>query len=400
MNRIWRAQAVIAGLQQMAPLLRKELLEAWRDRRALLMAVCFSLMFPAALAGGTIFMVKKQSEDVTRLAVIGAERAPLIAEQLRSPGLDVEALAEGSPRALLAGDYDLVLQVTDDFAERYQDFRAPRLYLYVNSSDTGSGRAQRALQERLGALQQMVVAQRLSARGVAPQLLAPWRLETRDVSTPSSRGALILATVPGLLIMTLFIACLATAVDSSAGERERLSLEPLLVQPLAGWQIITAKTLAVASLGWLGSLLAIGALVLLMPLMPLAEFGIQQATTVAGVVAMGLVLLPLALLVAVVQILLALRSQSFKDAQTQLSILQIAPVVLLMVLDMAQIKLADSWQLLPLIGQQQWLKGLLVGDWVSPLWMLAGSAVTLVLVVMAILVGARALQRESLLSAS
>ncbi|WP_233998640.1 ABC transporter permease [Microbulbifer pacificus] len=400
MNRQPSVQSLVAGLRQMAPLLRKELLEAWRDRRALLMAVCFSLMFPAALAGGTIFMVKKQSEDVTRVALIGAEHAPLIGEQLQASGLAVVSLEQGNPRALLAGDYDLVLEITDEFAERYRDFRAPRLYLYVNSSDTGSGRAQRELQERLGALQQMVVTQRLSARGVAPQLLAPWVLETRDVSTPSSRGALILATVPGLLIMTLFIACLATAVDSSAGERERLSLEPLLVQPLAGWQIITAKTLAVASLGWLGSLLAIAALVLLMPLMPLAEFGIQQATTVAGVVVMGLVLLPLALLVAVVQILLALRSQSFKDAQTQLSILQIAPVVLLMVLDMAQIKLADSWQLLPLIGQQQWLKGLLIGDWVSPLWMLAGSAVTLILVGMAVLVGARALRRESLLSAS
>ena len=391
---------VIQGLSQMMPLLRKELLEAWRDRRALVMAVCFSLMFPAALAGGTIFMIKKQSEDVTRVALLGAERAPLIEERLQSPDLEVSSLEAGSPRELLAGDYDVVLQFSPDFAERYQAFRAPPLYIYVNSSDTSSGRAQRDIQERLGGLQQLVVTQRLAARGVAPRLLAPWRIETRDVSTPSSRGALILATVPGLLIMTLFVACLATAVDSSAGERERLSLEPLLLQPLAGWQIITAKTIAVASLGWLGSLLAIATLLLLMPVMPLAELGIQRATTVSGVIAMGLIMLPLALLVAVLQILLALRSQSFKDAQTQLSIFQIAPLVVLMALDIAQVKLADSWQLVPLVGHQQWLKGLLVGGPVSPVWMLAGSLVTLGLVVAAVMVGARALRRESLLSAS
>lgn len=392
--------AFIQGWKQMAPLLRKELLEAWRDRRALIMAVCFSLMFPVMLAGGTTFMVKKQSEDVTKVALLGAERAPLISERLASPNLTVTSVAEGEPRELLAGEYDIVLAFSDDFSRRYQDFRTPQVYLYVNSSESTSGRARRDVQERLGALQQLVVTQRLTARGVAPRTLSPWRVETRDVSTPSSRGALILATVPGLLIMTLFIACLSTAVDSSAGERERLSLEPLLLQPLAGWQIITAKTIAVASLGWLGSLLAIAALVALMPVMPLTELGIQRATTVGSVIAMGLIMLPLALLVAVLQILLALRSHSFKDAQTQLSIFQIAPLVMLMMLDIAQVKLAESWQLLPLVGHQQWLKGLLIGDGVSPVWMLSGSLVTLLLVAVAIMMGARALRRENLLSAS
>ena len=392
--------AFTGALAGMLPLLKKEFLEAWRDRRALLTAVSFSLMFPVLLAGATVVMVKKQTEETTRVALIGAEHAPLLAERLVSPAMEVEKLAQGEPRALLKGDYDLVVVVENDFARRYQEFRAPQLYVYVDSSDTGAGRAQRLLQERLGAMQQMVVNQRLAARGVAPQLLAPWRLEVRDVSTPSSRGALILATVPGLLVLTLFVASLATSVDTSAGERERLSLETLLVQPLPAWQVIVAKMLAVASLGWLGSLLAITALVLLMPMMPLAELGIQQATTVGGVIAMGVVLLPLALLVAVLQILLALRSQSFKDAQTQLSIFQIAPVMLLVIIDAAQIKLADSWQLLPLIGQQQWLKGLLIGNAVSPFWMVAGSMVTLLLVSAAVVFGARTLRRETLLSAA
>ncbi|WP_193166427.1 ABC transporter permease [Microbulbifer hainanensis] len=385
---------------QMAALLRKELLETWRDRRALLMAICFSLMFPAMLAGSTIFFVKMHTEEKTRLALLGVDNAPLLEAQLRSADLKVETLSEGEPRQLLAGGYDLVLQVGEGFASDYRSFRAPELYLYVDSSSASAGRAERHLQERLGQLQQLIAGQRLVARGIAPQLLVPWKLQVRDVSTPSSRGAMILAMVPGLLILTLFVASLATSVDTSAGERERLSLETLLLQPLPGWQVIAAKTLAVASMGWLGSLLAITALVALMPLMPLAELGIQQATTAAGVVTMGLLLLPLALLVAVVQILLALRSQSFKDAQTQLSILQLAPVILLMVLDMSRVELSDHfWQLVPLVAQQQWLKSLLVGDAVSLPWVLAGSLATLVPVVLAVALGARALRRERLLNA-
>jgi len=385
---------------QMSALLRKELLEAWRDRRALWMAIGFSLLFPVLLAGSTIFLVKKHTEEITRLALLGGDRVPLLAQRLRGDNLEVEVLSEREPRELIADGYDLVLQLAEGFVEDYESFRAPRVYLYVDSSSAAAGRAERHLQERLGALQQLVVSQRLTARGVTPQLLAPWRLQVRDVSTPSSRGAMVLAMVPGLLILTLFVASLATSVDTSAGERERLSLETLLLQPLPGWQLIAAKTLAVASMGWLGALLAIAALVALMPVMPLAELGIQQATTLSGVVTMGLLLLPLALLVAVVQILLALRSQSFKDAQTQLSILQLAPVTLLMALDMSRMELSRPfWQLVPLVGQQQWLKALLVGDPVALPLVLAGSLVCLLLVALCVALGARALRRESLLNA-
>ncbi|WP_226666600.1 ABC transporter permease [Microbulbifer aggregans] len=388
------------GWRLMVPLLRKELLEAWRDRRALLTAISFALLFPAMILGGTTFMLKKQSEEAARVALVGGDSAPLIQKYLPTTGIKMDALAEGDPQVLLAGDYDVVLVAAENFAERYQDFRAPRLYLYVDTSDTDAGRAQRMVQERLAQLQQMVAAQRLTARGVAPQVLAPWQLEVRDMSTPSSRGALILAMVPGVLIMTLFIASLATSVDTSAGERERLSLETLLVQPLPAWQVIVSKLLAVASIGWVGTLLTIGVLVALMPMMHLEEFGFQLATSLSGVIAMGLVLLPLALLVAVLQILLALRSQSFKDAQTQLSIFQIAPLVVVMAIDMAQIDLAGAWQLLPLVGHQQWLQGLLVGDSVSLPWMLAGSLVTLAVVAVSVIAGARSLSRETLLSAA
>lgn len=385
---------------QMSALLRKELLETWRDRRALWMAICFSLMFPVMLFAGTTFLVKKSTEESTRLALLGGDRVPLLEQQLRDDSLQVDVLPEGEPRALIADGYDLVLVLEEDFVAGYESLRVPKMYLYVDSASTSAGRAQSRLQERLGRLQQLVVGQRLVARGVAPQLLAPWSLQLRDVSTPSSRGAMILAAVPGLLILTLFVASLATSVDTSAGERERLSLETLLLQPLPGWRLVVAKILAVASIGWVGSLLAIVALVALMPAMPLAELGIQQAATAGSAIAMALLLLPLALLVAVVQILLALRSNSFKDAQTQLSILQIAPAMLLVVLDVSGVDLESGfWQLVPLVAQQQWLKALLVGDSVSLPLVLAGSLVCLLLVGLSVAFGARALRRESLLGA-
>ncbi|MCX2836390.1 ABC transporter permease [Microbulbifer thermotolerans] len=383
----------------MGALVRKEFLETWRDKRALWTAVSFSLIFPVMLFAFTTYMVKQSTEEPTRMAFLGGDRVPLLAERLSDDQFQVEVLSEGKPRELLESGYDLVLELSEDFVEDYVSLRSAKVYLYLDSADIASGRAQGRLQERLGKLQQLVVSQRLSARGVAQQLLSPWNLQVRDVSTPSSRGAIILAAVPGLLILTLFVASLATSVDTSAGERERLSLETLLLQPLPGWQLVAAKVLAVASMGWMGALLALAALVSLMPMMPLAELGIQQAATVGSALGMGLLLLPLALLVAVVQILLALRSNSFKDAQTQLSILQIAPAMLLVVLDVSGVQLESGvWQLVPLVAQQQWLKALLVGDPIFLPLVLAGSLVSLLMAVFAVALGARALRRERLLN--
>ena len=385
----------------MGALLYKELLEAWRDRRALLTAITFALLFPAMITGASLFMFKVKSESESRLALLGGENVPLLAQRLAGDQLRVDELRAGDPAELLAEGYDLVLQVGEEFAAEYRNFAAPRLYMYIDGASKDAGRAHRQLQERLAPLQQQIVQQRAMARGVAPQLLAPWRLEVRDISTPSDRGKMILASVPALLIMTLFVASLATAVDASAGERERLSLETLLMQPLPAWQLVLAKTLAVASMAWFGALLSVAALVALMPLMPLEELGIQQATSVSGVTTMAMILLPLALLVAEAQLLLALGSKSFKDAQMRLSILQIAPLFLLMGLDMSQVQLdGPGWQLVPLVAQQQWLKALLVGESVSLPLVLAGSLVTLATVMLAVLLGARALRREGLLSAT
>ncbi|KUJ78773.1 ABC transporter permease [Microbulbifer flavimaris] len=385
----------------MGALVYKESLEAWRDKRALLTAVTFALLFPVMITGTTVFVFKVKSENESRVALLGGEQVPLLAQRLAGDQLRVDVLQEGEPSALLAGEYDLVLQVGEDFVSQYREFGVPRLYVYMDGASKDASRARRQLQERLAPLQQQIVQQRAIARGVAPQLLAPWRLEVRDISTPSDRGKLILASVPALLIMTLFVASLATAVDASAGERERLSLENLLMQPLPPWQVVLAKTVAVASMGWLGGVLSVCALTALMPVMPLEELGMHQASSLSGVVTMGLLLMPLALLVAVVQLLLALGSKSFKDAQMRLSILQVAPLFMLMALDMSQVQLDKPiWQLLPLVGQQQWLKALLVGDVVSLPMVLAGSVVSLLLVAVFVLIGARALRRESLLGAT
>ncbi|MCO1334313.1 ABC transporter permease [Microbulbifer sp. OS29] len=385
----------------MRALIRKELLEVWRDRRALGLALAFAILFPGLIAAMIMFALKSQGEKTFRVALIGGENVPVLEQQLSKGSFQLDSLSESDPASLLNNNYDAVVKIADGFADDYRNFRSPKVYLYVDGSNRFSGRGATHVQKNLGELQQLIVQQRLVARGVAVQLMAPWQVQVRDVSTPSSRSTWIFSSIPMLLIMTLFVGCLSSSIDTSAGERERMSLEVLLQQPVEAWQIVLGKVIAVSSISWFASILALTSLMVVFPFLPLAEMGIKHATTVWGAVTIALALLPLALLIAVLQILLALRSQSFKDAQTQLSILQFLPVTLLFILDMSAIELKGPlWQLVPLVAQQQWFKVLLVGDSISVAWVIAGSLVSLLLVVGCILGGARALQRESLLGAT
>ncbi|GMG88664.1 ABC transporter permease [Biformimicrobium ophioploci] len=390
----------------LVPVLKKELTEAWRDKRALLTAVCFALLFPAMMTAMMLFTVKEKVQKEPQVAILGGERAPYLANLLRKgkveltehKGADDRAGDHEQAKALLQQGNKVVVLVEEGFADAYMNQRAPRLYLYRDGGDSGSGAAVRRVRSQLAQGRQLVTAQRLTAQGVSPGSISPWQVQERDISTPSARSGLILRALPGLLILGLFVGSLATSVDTSAGERERLSLETLLLQPLAGWQLVLAKSVAVASLGWFGASLSIIALACMMPLMPLTELGMQHALTVQGILNVLLLLAPIALLVAVLQILLALRSQSFKDAQTQLSIFQILPVVLLTGIDVAQVELAEAWQLVPLLGQQQWLKAALVGEPLNLALVAAGTLVTLAIAGLAIVAGGHALRREALLS--
>src|SRR5271170_4365402 len=87
---------------------------------------------------------------------------------------------------------------------------------------------------------------RLLVRGLAPTLIAPLVVAGRDQATPEGRGALLFAMLPYFLILSALIGGMWLAIDSTAGERERASLEPLLINPVPRDRILLGKVMATA----------------------------------------------------------------------------------------------------------------------------------------------------------
>lgn len=155
----------------------------------------------------------------------------------------------------------------------------------------------------------------LALRGVAGELLAPVRVEERDLASTATRGAQVTGMLPFFVLMAVLYGALNAALDSTAGERERGSLEPLLMNPAEPGAIVAGKWAAVASVGMLiavlSSLSFIPAQWLLRSdtLAALFQYGLTEAAWFL------VVLLPFAAALSAVLMAVAIRCRSVKEAQ-------------------------------------------------------------------------------------
>ncbi|MGH8305592.1 MAG: ABC transporter permease, partial [Steroidobacteraceae bacterium] len=217
----------------------KEFRENLRERRTLITALIVGpLLCPGLFAGALSLQTRRSATEGDRpieLAVAHGARAPNLLAFLRQYGVALVPVAydDAAARAAVqAHRHELVLAVNDDFGARLAAGDPAPLALYSDSSQLSAvqdfGRVQ-SLIRQYGAL---LARLRMAARGVDPLLLAPLAVQDIDVSTPASRSVLVLGTLSYLILVTMLMGGMYLAIDATAGERERGSLEPLLALPV------------------------------------------------------------------------------------------------------------------------------------------------------------------------
>ena len=268
-------------------ILRKELLDAFRDRRMVLVAfVVVPLAIPLVLAGTSSLGVRKQSqqlESTLELPVAGAAVAPNLVAWLGSQNVRVTAPPADVDAAVREQEYAVVLRIDPRFADDWRAGRPAGVEIVYDSSrplDTGTtvGRVERLL----AGYSQTVGTLRLVARGIDPAVASPLRVGARDVARPDSRFDLSQQLLPYLLLLLAFIGGMQLAIDATAGERERQSLEPLLATPASREAIISAKVLATAAFALLSIAVTLLAYRLVFALVPSGTRGVVRRRRPAG----------------------------------------------------------------------------------------------------------------------
>ncbi|HET9225438.1 MAG TPA: ABC transporter permease subunit [Thermoanaerobaculia bacterium] len=362
----------------------KEAIDAARDRRSLTSALIYSLFGPLVLAMALGALARSQSDDgPLRLAVTGGERAPSLVRYLEQNGVEVVPSGEG-----------IKLAIPESYAE---DFRASRpatielIYDGSKSDSRGPVRRVETLIQKYGA---HVAGLRLSARGISPQVAQPVKLERVDRSTAASRAALTLGTFPIFLLMAAFISAMNIAIDTTAGERERGSLEPLLLHAVPRSGLVAGKWMAAVLFNALGMGMTILVSFLVLRWDRLEELDVPVALSPGDALRLFVLLLPLTLFAPALQMLISLFARSFKEAQTYLSLLIFLPVIPGFLLSFQRIEPAPWMRTVPVLAEQVLLGDLLRGEAIGPAVHLAAAGATLLATFLCLAVTARMLRHE------
>ncbi|RMA79410.1 ABC transporter permease [Umboniibacter marinipuniceus] len=374
--------------------IKKEWLEAIRDKRSIAMALIIPIMMPAMMGGVIGFLIEKESSSSFDVAVVNSHLAPDMLPHLAGERMQIEALEPGNynPEELLE-EYDAVLIIDEDFSSDLIQFSPATSELWFNSSQSTSNGAARQLRAKLGALSRQLTQQRMTGFGVPTVAMRPIAIVSRDTAKPGSRAAIVLGSMPGMIIFAAFACALATAIDTTSGERERLSLEPLLVQPASTWLLMCSKWSVVTAFGWIGAALTAVLLSVVMSLLPLQELGISWQVSYSALAMVCFQLLPVAMFAGALMLLVALKAKSFKEAQTLLGILQIAPLVGLMAIDLSDKVIEQELLLIPFVSQQQIIKASFSADASFDLWAWGGVAITVALALGVLALASRSLNK-------
>lgn len=381
--------------------MRKELLDAFRDRRMVVVAfLVMPLAVPLLLAGISALGTKRQTDQLERtleLPVAGIDRAPNLLVWLGANNVRVVPAPDDPDEAVRGQDHEVILRIDETYAADWRAGRPARVELIYDSSrplQSGASVARmRGLLEAYGA---QVGTLRLIARGIHPAVAQPVQVASRDVATPESRFDLAQQMLPYLLLLLGFIGGMQLAIDATAGERERHSLEPLLTTPVSREAIISGKILATAAFTLLSLVVTLLMYRLAFAIIPTGRLDLSLDVPLDAMGWLLLVVLPIVVLGATLLTALAAFARSHREAHGYLPMLIFLPMIPTLMLMVAPVKTRLWMMAVPFLGQNQLILRILRGEAITPLEWLLNLGAALLLAAAVWLVAARLYHREQL----
>ncbi|MGH8041794.1 MAG: ABC transporter permease [Rudaea sp.] len=378
----------------------KEVRENLRDKRTVINTLITGpLMAPlifVLLINTLVTRELTKAEKPLSLPVAGAQYAPNLIAALKQNNVEIKPAPADPDRAVREQDEDVVLRIDADYARAWDKGEPAQVELIYDASQQDAHGPVERLRKLLNGYAQRTGALRLLARGLSPSILKPLAIADRDQSTPQSRSGMLFAMLPYFFILGGFIGGMALAIDTTAGERERQSLEPLLANPVPRWQILGGKLGATTAFAITTVLLSILAFAVVGQFLPTEKIGMSLTLGPRFIACTLFVMLPLAALLAALQTLVAAFAKSYREAQTYLSLLMFVPIIPTMLMSLLPIKTQLWMYAVPLMGQQVTITRLMRGDAVPDAALLLCFVSTAFAAFIASAIAARIYQSERL----
>ena len=382
----------------------KEVRENLRDRRTLISALIFGPLFGPVLFASALSLSFRgagtQSDRPLHLTVSHAERAPDLVAYLRQYDVRIKTASQdeaAARREVAQHGGEQVLLVPDDFGSRLAAGHPSPLLLFADESNTASARSVERIAGIINRYGATIARLRLVARGLDPLLSVPIVLQPIDISTPAGRSALALGTLSYLVLLTMLMGGMYLAIDATAGERERGSLEPLLTVPVRREHLIYGKILAACAYMALSLALTVTAFAIVLRFVGLERFG--MSADFGPRVAAGIVLacLPFVPLGAALMTVVAAFTRSYREAQTYVGLVLLVPTLPLVFAAVLGLQPQAGLMAVPSLGQHFIILSLIRMQPLPPAYVALSVCSTLLLGALLVMAAGRLYRREALL---
>ncbi|MGB7062650.1 MAG: ABC transporter permease subunit/CPBP intramembrane protease [Candidatus Zixiibacteriota bacterium] len=349
----------------------KEMLETLRDRRTLISTILIPIiLFPILMFGMgavVVTMMRKTEAEATRIAVIGEEHARSFLSTLLE-GEDFEKMEVEDYRwALKEKEIHAALEFPSEFEDKLTLGENSEATIYYDGAEIRSSIAKEKLTGELKDYQDSVVAKRLRERDVEESLLHPVDIKKENLAPKEKMGGFMLGMfLPYVIVILAMVGAMYPAIDLTAGEKERGTLETILVTPVSRLDIATGKFLTVLTASVITIILSTASMSLSLALGfgQMRQFGPEAISFVVkpfSIVLLLLLMLPLAALFSSALLSISLFAKSYKEAQSYVSPLMFVVILPAMVNFIPGVELNWGLAFVPIVNVSLAAREVLVG---------------------------------------
>ncbi len=364
----------------------KELKDSLRDRRTLIsMVIIPTLVMPLLLFGvGTVMkkVIQKAEAEVPSVMILGGKDSPeLVAELRAEKKLRIVDLKENYRQQINDKKLATAVEIPEGFdaALKSGDLKSVTIYHYEGELKSGMGR--QAVRDFFTRYRDKVLAARLAEHQLPAGFLKPFEVKTQNVAPPEKVGGNTFGgIVPYMIIILCFTGAMYPAIDLTAGEKERGTMETLLCSPVSRINLVLGKFLMVLTASATTMLLSLASMGVSATLgvayfaggggaaQKLAAGAAARGDALPQIDLVGLVgvfgmIFPVAVLFAAVLLAIALLAKSYKEAQSYVSPLLIVVIMPAVIGMLPGIDLSAKTALIPILNLSLVCKEMLSGVW-------------------------------------
>lgn len=362
----------------------KELKDSLRDRRTIIsMIVVPTLLMPLLMFGGFYVMskvVKKAQDEATTLVVIGGADSPGIMTALKTePRLHLVESTTDYKTLVSEKRVRVAVEIPPGFEASLKAGAPQTVMIYHYEGEMKSGMGAGEVEKFFRALREKTVEARLADKGLTPDLIKPFEVKRKNVAPPEKVGGNIIGgLIPYIIIILSFTGAMYPAIDLTAGEKERGTMETLLCSPVHRVNIVLGKllmvmtasvaTIAFTLLSSSATILAGGSLMMGGKKAAAAasaggSSGFIPVIDPSGILGVFAMIAPVALLFAALLLTIALFAKSYKEAQSYVSPLIVVVIMPAMMGMLPGMELSVKTALIPILNLSLACKEMLSGVW-------------------------------------